>query len=243
MYIAVALLVIIALLVIQFFVFGPRQFRNRAKFVTDYAVKRGYRLMNPGIAQISGISSAKDILTNPSWKSFVKGSEGITDIEGLERATDDPFGFTCNLRSKDVMIFELSVSSQRSDDKGSTLHYKVAKIANQSLPRFCLARHSVVNLVQNVVDKLTGKPRSRIDVDARTFPEFAKHYWLEGSDSAAILAFLLPPKIAFLGNSKAEGVIATNSRYFVYFESGSLRSERDYDSFITTVETLIANLL
>jgi hypothetical protein len=141
------------------------------------------------------------------------------------------------------MIFELSVSSQRPDDKGSALHYKVAKIANQSLPRFCSARHSVVNLVQNVVDQLTGKLRSRMDVDAGTFPEFAKQYWLEGSDSAAVLAFLVPPQIAFLGNSKAEGVMATNSRYFVYFESGSLRSERDYDTFITTVETLIANLL
>jgi hypothetical protein len=57
------------------------------------------------------------------------------------------------------------------------------------------------------------------------------------------LPFLYPHQIAFLGNSKAEGVMATNSRYFVYFESGSLRSERDYDTFITTVETLIANLL
>src|ERR1700680_4496773 len=77
MYLAVALLVIIALLVIQFFVFGPRQFRNRAKFVTDYAVKRGYRLVNPDIAQISGNSSAKDILTNPSWKSFVKAQKEL----------------------------------------------------------------------------------------------------------------------------------------------------------------------
>jgi hypothetical protein len=141
------------------------------------------------------------------------------------------------------MIFELSVSSQRPDDKGSALHSTVAKIANQSLPRFCLARHSVVNLVQNVVDQLTGKLRLRMDVDAGTFPEFAKQYWLEGSDSAAVLAFLVPPQIALLGNSKAEGVMATNSRYFVYFESGSLRSERDHDTFITTVETLIANLL
>jgi hypothetical protein len=79
-------------------------------------------------------------------------------------------------------------------------------------------------------------------VDAGTFPKFAKHYWLQGSDSAAVLAFLVPSKLAFLGNSKAEGVIATNSRYFVYFKSG-LRSERDYDTFITTAETLIANFL
>jgi len=43
-------------------------------------------------------------------------------------------------------------------------------------------------------------------VDPRNFPEFAKHYWLTGSDSGAVLAFLSPEKIAFLENTKFEGV-------------------------------------
>jgi hypothetical protein len=193
--------------------------------------------------QISSTSSARDLLTNPSLKSYVKGSEGITDIEGLERGTDDPFAFTCGMGTKEAMIFQLSVSSQRSDDKGQSLSYKVAKIANAGLPHFSLGKHSVVNAVQNVVEKMVGKPKSNIDVDPRNFPEFAKHYWLKGTDSSAVLAFLSPAKMTFLGNTQLEGTIATNSHYFVYFESGSLRSEHDYDTFIGTVEKLVANVL
>ena len=243
MYIAIVVLILIASFLIQLLVFGPRQFRKRIKLISDYTAKRGYRLANPSLMQISSSASARDMLTNPSLKSYVKGSEGITDIEGLERGTDDPFAFTCNMHSKDVMIFELSVSSQRSDDKGQSLSYRVAKIAHEALPRFSLGRHSVVNTVLNVVDKMVGKPQLKIDVDPRNFPEFAKHYWLKGSDSGAVFAFLSPEKIAFLENTKFEGVVSTNSRYFVYFESGSLRSEHDYDTFIATVENLVANLL
>ena len=147
------------------------------------------------------------------------------------------------MRSKEVMIFELSVSSQRTDDKGRAVHYKVAKIANEGLPRFSLGRHSVVNAVQNLVDKMTGKPKSSIDVDPSSFPEFAKHYWLKGADRGAVVAFLSPEKMMFLVNTKLEGIIATNSQYFVYFELGSLHSENDYDTFIATVENLAANLL
>jgi hypothetical protein len=176
-------------------------------------------------------------------QSYVKGSDGITDIEGLERGTDDPFAFSCSIGSKEVMIFELSVSSQRTDDKGRAVHYKVAKIANDALPRFSLGRHSAANAVQDLVDKLAGKPKSNIDVDPNNFPEFAKHYWLKGEDSGAVLAFLSPEKITFLGNTKLEGTIATNSHYFVYFELGGLRGENDYDTFISTVEKLVANLL
>jgi hypothetical protein len=243
MYIAIVVLFLIASLLIQLLVFGPRQFRKKIKMISGYTAKRGYRLANPSIMQISSSSSARDILTNPSLQSYVKGSDGITDIEGLESGTDDPFAFTCSIRSKDVMIFELSVSSQRTDDKGRAVHYKVAKIANEALPRFSLGRHSAANAVENLVDKLAGKPKTNIDVDSRNFPEFAKHFWLKGADSAAVLAFLSPEKITFLGNTKLEGTIATNSHYFVYFELGSLRGENDYDAFISTVEKLVTNLL
>jgi hypothetical protein len=243
MYIAIAVLALIASLLIQLLVFGPRQFRKKTKFLPEYAAKKGYRLANPSVAQMSDSSSAKEILTNQSLKSYVKGSDGITDIEGLEKGTDDPFAFTCTLRSKDVMIFELSVSSQRADDKGQSIHYKVAKIADARLPRFSLGRHSVVHAVENLVNKVAGKPQLSIEVDPRTFPEFAKHYWLKGPDSGAVLAFLTPGKLTFLGNTKIAGVIATNSQYFVYFESGMLRKENDYDTFIATLDNLVANLL
>jgi hypothetical protein len=243
MYITIAVLALIVSLLIQLLVFGPRQFRKRAKLLTEYSAKKGYGLANPTIAQISGNFSAKDILTSPSWQSYTKGSDGILDIEGLERGTDDPFAISCRIRSKDAMIFELSVSSQRSDNSGNALSYKVAKIADAGLPRFSLGRHSAVSAVQNLVDKVTGKPPSNIAVDPGTFPEFAKHYWLKGSDSRAVHAFLTPPKMTFLANTKIAGVIATNSQYFVYFETGTLRKESDYDTFIATVENLAANLL
>src|ERR1700682_3249981 len=204
MYIAIAVLAIVASFLIQLLAFGPRTFRKRAKFLSDYTARKGYRLANPSIAQISGDSSAKDILTNPTLQSYVKGSSGIADIEGLERGTDDPFAFSCSMRSKDVMIFALSVSSQRSDDKGRSLSYKVAKITTGGLPRFSLGRHSAVNTLQNVVEKLAGKPTSHIEVDPRNFPEYAKHYWLKGSDSGAVLTFLSPEKITFLGSTKFE---------------------------------------
>jgi hypothetical protein len=243
MYIAIVVLILIALFLIQLLVFGPRQFRKRTKLIAEYTTRNGYRLENPSIMQISSTASARDLLTNPSLKSYIKGSDGIMDIECLEGGTDDPFAFKCTMGTKEAMIFELSVSSQRSDDKGSSLSYKVAKIANEGLPRFSLGMHSAVNTVRNVIDKLAGKSESIIDVDPRNFPEFAKHYWLKGLDSGAVLDFLSPEKMTFLGNTNLEGTIATNSRYFLYFESGSLRSENDYNTFIATVEKLVANLL
>jgi hypothetical protein len=66
---------------------------------------------------------------------------------------------------------------------------------------------------------------------------------LNGVDGTAVLAYLSPEKITFLGNTKLEGTVATNSHYFVYFELGMLRSENDYDTFISTVEKLVTNLL
>jgi hypothetical protein len=243
MYIAFAILFIIASLAVQLLVSGPRQFRKQAQLLTQYTARRGYRLANPSIAQITGASSIRDMLANPSLKSLVKGSEGIEDIEGLERGTSDAFAFACDLRSKQAMIFEISVSSQRTDDRGQALHYKVAKMAAAGLPRFSLGKHSVAQIVITVVEKMTRKAASNIEVDPRISPQFAKHYWLKGPDSSAVLAFLSPEKLSFLGNTSLEGVVATNSRYFVYFESGRLRSEQDYDSFIGTVDKLAANLL
>ena len=242
MYIATFVLLVIVSLLIQFFVVGPRQFRKRAKLLTEYTTRRGYRLANPALAQITS-ASGRDLFTNPALKSYNKGSEGITDIEGLEKGTDDPFAFMCSLQSKDAMIFELSVSSQRADGKGGTFQYKVAKIQDAGLPRFSLGRNSFAHTVENVVGKMVGKPESSIAVDSRNFPEFAKHYWLNGADSSAVLAFLSPAKISFLENTKLPGTIATNSQYLVYFELGLLRTEHDYDSFIQTVEKLAANLL
>ncbi len=243
MVMAVAFLLFVGSFLIQLLVAGPRQFRKRAKFLTEYTAKKGYRLANPAVAQITSASSARALLTDPALKSYAKGSEGIEGVEGLEGGTDDPFAFTCSIRSKDAMIFELTVPSRRADDKGQALHYKVAKITNPGLPRFSLGKHSIVNTVVNVVEKMAGNPTPTIALDERNFPQFAKHYWLKGTDDGAVLAFLSPQKIAFLENRKLPGTIATNSHYFVYFESGSLRTEQDYDRFIETVDQIATNML
>jgi hypothetical protein len=66
---------------------------------------------------------------------------------------------------------------------------------------------------------------------------------LKGSDSGGGFNFLSPQKTGFLESTNLKGVIATNSDYLVYFESGSLLSENDFASFIPTVETIVANLL
>jgi hypothetical protein len=242
MYIAIAILFIVASLAIQLLVSGPRQFQKRAKLLTEDTAKRGYRLANPSVVQMSGYS-VRDILTNPAMKSYVKGSEGIGDIEGLERGMDDPFAFTCDVRSKEAMIFELTVASQRSDDRGQALHYKVARVAQAGLPQFSLGKNSVVHTMMNAVEKMAGKPASTIELDPRMSPQFAKHYWLNGADSSAVLAFLSPEKLSFLENTNLAGTIATNAHYFVYFESGSLSSEQEYDAFIGIVDKLAANLL
>jgi hypothetical protein len=199
-------------------------------------------LANPAIAQITG-TSARAILTDPALKSYAKGSDGIGDVEGLEEGTDDPFAFTCSIRSKDAMIFELTVPSRRTDDKGQALNYKVAKIANEGLPRFSLGKQSVANTVVNVVEKIAGKATPTVALDERTFPQFAKRYWVKSPDNGAVLAFLSPEKMTFLANRNLPGTIATNSHYLVYFESGSLRTEQDYDRFIETVDQVAANML
>src|ERR1700731_4234462 len=188
-------LILIASGVISIFVFGPRKVQKRAKLISDYTQNNGYALANASLVQMATTSSARELMTNPSFRSFVKGSEGITDIEGLERAKDDPFAVTCNQRSKEVMIFDVSVDSQRTDDRPTDLNYKVAKIRSAGLPRFSLGRNSVVHSVLNVVDSMVGKPKSDIHLDPRnvnpnTASEFEKHFWLKGSDRAAILTFL-----------------------------------------------------
>ncbi len=243
MYIAFAILFIVASIALQLLVSGPRQFRKRSQWLTEYTTRKGYRLVNPAVARITDFSSTREILSDPSLKSLTKGSDGIGDIEGLERGTDDPFVFACSLHSKEAMIFELSVSSQRSDGRESALPYRVAKIAMEGAPRFSLSWHSALDTVINVVEKMAGKSVPTIDVDPQLFPQFAKNYCLRGPDACAVLSFLSAGKISFLQNRKLAGTIATNSRYFVYFESGRLRSEPDCDAFIATVDDLAANLL
>jgi hypothetical protein len=210
--------------------------------VVEYAQKRGYALVNPGLAQAVDMSYL-EMLKNPAFRNFNKASLDVDDIEKLNGGTGDWLAFTCNLRSKEVTIFNLSVTSRRVDAQGGSLQYKVAKIKTAGLPRFSLGRNSALHTFENAVDKIAGASKPAINLDARQYPEFSAHFWIKGSDPAAVTAFLSGDKIRFLEAAKLQGTLATNANYLVYFEDGFLRNEQDFDSFIARAEALVANLL
>jgi hypothetical protein len=244
----IVFLIIVALNAILLFVSGPRKFRKRAKFLSVYTQSKGYALANEPLVQAATTASMRELRANPSFVSFIKGSEGITDIEGLEKGKDDPFAVICNVRGKEVMIFNLKVDSRRTDDRATNLNYRVAKIRCAGLPRFSFGRNSIVHTILSAVDRAVGKVQSDIHLDARNADPngasaFEKHFWLKGSDRDAILTFLSSAKLQFLASARLPGTVATNANYIVYFEDGRLRSEADFDSFIDTTDKIVANLL
>lgn len=93
------------------------------------------------------------------------------------------------------------------------------------------------------MDKISGASKPSIELDCGQYPEFTAHYWLRGSNRAAVTAFLSPDKIRFIETTKLEGTVATNANYLVYFENGELLRDQDFDSFIATVEKIVGNVL
>ena len=217
---------------------GPRE----AKAVVEYAQKRGYALVNPGLAQAQD-KSYLEMLKDPALRSSSRASVDISDIEKLHNGTGDWLAFTCNLGSNEVTIFNLSVTPKGTNTQGGSIHYKIAKIKAAGLPRFSVGRNSALHTVENVVDKITGASHLAITVDARQYPEFSTHFWIKGADPSAVTAFLSGDRIRFLESAKLEGILATNANFLVYFEDGVLASEQDFDSFIAKAEKVVANLL
>jgi hypothetical protein len=207
--------------------------------VLDYVQKRGYRLLNPSAMQIPG-NSFLEALKNPALRNLEDASSDITDIEGLARATGGWLAFTCQLRSKEVTIFNCSTSSTNSNS--GPIPHKVAKIKAEGLPRFSLGKNSLLHTFMDAVDKLAGQPNLPIAVDQRQFPNFSAHYWITGTDTAAVSAFLSPEKLRFLEAAQFPGILSTNAKYLVYLESGTLHTEPDFDSFVATAEKLVAAL-
>jgi hypothetical protein len=208
--------------------------------VLDYAQKKGYRLLNPSAMQIPG-SSFLEALKNPALRNLVDASSDITDIDGLGQASGGWLAFTCQLRSKEVTIFNCSTTGSINSSSGPIPH-KVAKIRVEGLPQFSLGKNSLLHTFVDAVDKLAGQPKLPIAVDQRQFPNFSAHYWITGTDTAAVSAFLSSEKIRFLEAAQFPGFLSTNAKYLVYFESGTLHTEPDFDSFIATAEKLVAGL-
>jgi hypothetical protein len=214
---------------------------KKASPLIDYVQKKGYRLVNPSISQALG-SSGLELLKNPTLRNLTYASSDIADIDGLDRPSGGWLAFTCNVRSKEVTVFNCSTAGARNGH-GGPIPYKVAKVKAAGLPRFSLGKNSVVHSVLDVVDKMVGESKPGINVDRSQYPDFSAHYWVRGADAAAVSAFLTPAKISFFETAKLPGVLATNANYLVYFEDGTLRTEPDFDSFIATVEKLIAATL
>jgi hypothetical protein len=225
--------------IFRLFKSGPR---NKAREVVRYAQKRGYVLVNPSLGQALD-TSLLEMMKNPALRNSTQASSDIADIEKLHDGTGDWLVFTCNLRSKEVTIFNLSVTSRRADTRGGSIPYKVAKIRAAGLPRFSLGKNSALHTFENVVEKVAGASKPAIEFDASQYPQFSSHFWIRGSDRAVVTAFLSGEKIRFLESAKLKGTLATNANYLVYFEDGVLLTEQDFDSFIARAETLVANLL
>lgn len=219
---------------------GPRE----ARTIVDYARKRGYTLANPGIAQALH-KSYLEMLKDPALRNSNSNrpSLDLSDIEKLGGGTGDWLAFNCDVASREVTIFNLSVTSQRTDGRGTSLRYKVAKAKAAGLPRFSLGKNSRLHSFENALDRMTGKARKTVTVDARLYPTFAAHFWVEGPDPAAVTEFLSGNKLRFLETANLEGILATNANYLVYFEDGILATEADFDSFIKRAESLVRNLL
>jgi hypothetical protein len=228
----------IAPIIFRLFRSGPRE----ARAVVEYTQKRGYALVNPALARALD-KSYLEMLKDPALRNSNKASLDISDIEKLHDGTGDWLAFTCNLGSKEVTIFNLSVTSRRADNTGGSIRYKVAKIKAAGLPRFSLGRNSALHTFENVVEKIAGASQPAVNLDARQYPEFSAHFWIRGSDPAAVTAFLSGAKIKFLEAANLQGTLASNANYLVYFEDGVLVTEQDFDSFIGRAETLVANLL
>jgi hypothetical protein len=225
-------------MIFRLFSGGPR---DKARVVVEYAQRKGYALVNPSLAQALD-SSRLEMLRNPALRNSIKASSDIADIEELDNGTGDWLAFTFDLGSKQVTVFNLSVTPRQINASGGSILYKVAKIRASGLPRFSLGRNSAINTVENVVGQIVGAPKATIHVDARQYPEFSAHFWIRGSDPGAVTAFLSSSKIRFLESAKLQGTLATNANYLVYFEDGVLLSEKDFDSFIAKVETLATDI-
>src|ERR1700681_3456411 len=109
--IVIFVLSILLLMIFRLFRSSPR---DKARVVVTYAQRRGYVLLNPSFAQALD-TSRLEMMKDPVLRNSLMASTDIADIEGLNGGTGDWLAFTCNLGSKDVTIFNLSVNSQRAD--------------------------------------------------------------------------------------------------------------------------------
>jgi len=90
---------------------------KKASPLIEYVQKKGYRLVNPSISQALG-SSGLELLKNPTLRNLTDASSDIADIDELDRPSGGSLAFTCNVRSKEVTVFNCSTAAHETATAG-----------------------------------------------------------------------------------------------------------------------------
>lgn len=215
--------------------------RNRKRRIARHMLRQGHKALNP--RTVSALEGGLLDALRAAPGKLQLASEGITDVEPIkDGSAASSLAFVCQIRGMEVTVFNFRTpGSSRSRGHSAGVPYKVAKIRHAGLPRFSLGRHGGIDKFERFVDKLLGEPDQRLRAGAPA--PFLREYWLKGPDRPAILAFLSRERLTYLQDRDLEGTLASNGAYVVYSERGSLRSEADYDRFLSAVDELLAHLL
>jgi hypothetical protein len=218
------------------------RFRTQSNAIANYVDAKGYVLLNP-TALAAG--SMMDLVKSASAAGHRCATDGITDIAPFNRGSADSVAaFIATLGGKEVTIFSFTVSGSTStESSGGGSRYRVAKIRSAGLPRFSLGPHSAAEKMDRFYDYLTNAPSTSLD--RGEFPDFFKRYRMDGPDAVPVYGFLTPAKLRFLESANVAGIVASNGEYLVYYESEVREPEtpEEFDPFIGTVGSLVANLL
>ena|SRR5262245_31673082 len=212
--------------------------RHHAKVVVDYVLRHGYQLLNPVLAQKLD-TSVLELVRDPSMRDLARATSDITDIGRFDDGNDDWLAFRCELASRPVTIFNFAQAPPLHDNSGP-VSFRVAKIQVDGLPRFSLEPRSAATTVEALVGKLLHNPDLTIDLPQASQKS---RYWLRGSDRAAVTDFFTPDRIRFIETEQLPGALASNAHYLVYYESRAMRTEADYDAFLSVVERIATRFL
>ena len=213
--------------------------RQHARIVVDYVQKRGYELLNPVLAQKLD-ESLLDLARDPSVRELARATSDITDIGRFADGNDDWLAFRCELARRSVTVFNFSQAPPLHSNSGS-MSFRVAKIGVDGLPRFSLEPRSAATTVESLVGTLLHREDATIDVNPGS--QFGSRYWLRGSDRTAVAGFFTPERIRFIEAARLPGTLISTAQDLVYYESTAMRSDADYDAFVSVVERIVTGLL
>jgi hypothetical protein len=222
------------------------RYRRWIRTLCAYAQKRSYTLLNPSLAKTLDAPMLEALRHVPAG-GWVLGVAGITDIDTFKDGSNaGRLGFVCQVRSREVTIFNFQGRSSSVGHGKSRKHvrgalYRVAKIRQPGLPHFSLARRSGLDELGRIVDRLVGEPD--LSVREGAAPDFFRKYSIRSREGRAVFAFLSAERQQFLQRRELCGSLGSNGEYLVYWESGQMHTEEEYDLFISTVDQLIAHLV